>query len=157
MGAELRNWLRTSFQGIFTSGLSGRDALAMFRDFGGQIRTSDFYSIRREVLEEYNRQQEYTRQLAAYDPYALIPAGWHSTDHGLNLSTQFLYRVEVTGFDRETFEPVTRYLSVASDRQMTPSEVLAGANWILIETPESLSLEMGEAEIVGSMARPDTW
>jgi hypothetical protein len=156
-GEELRNWLRTAGQKLFTGDLSGAEALDLLREAGGQIRTADFYAIRREVLYEYNLEQYYKQQLAEYDENSLIPAAWHSTTHGLELSTNFLYRVKVTGYDPITGEPVERWLSVGSDDQLTKSQVIDWLGSMLEENKDSCPIDIEDMEIESALARADYW
>ena len=156
-GEELRNWLRTDFRGIFTSGLSGAESLRALRDFGVEIRTQDFYAIRREVIAQYEREQAFQEQIEDYESNALIPAAWHSTTHGLNLRTQFLYRVRVTGFDMLTGEPVERIFSVGSDDQLTVGQVKSTITSELVTDPQHYQTEIEDIDLISCMARPDSW
>jgi hypothetical protein len=156
-GEELRNWLMTAGQKLFTGDLSGAEALELLREAGGQIRTADFYAIRREVLYEYNLEQYNKQKLAEYDENGLIPAAWHSTTHGLELSTNFLYRVKVTGYDSITGEPVERWFSVGSDDQLTKAQVSGSLSSMLEADKDYYHTDIEDMEIESALARADYW
>lgn len=118
-GDKLRNWLLTDGAEIFAAFDTGAEALQFFREGGGSIRTADFYSIRRQVL---NRTESST-PLQDYPTNQLIPLNWHVTDHGLDLSTDFLYNIKLIGLDTETGLLKEQWMSVASDRQLTSDQV----------------------------------
>lgn len=118
-GSSLRNWLLTDGAEIFSAFDTGSEALQFFREGGGSIRTQDFYAIRRQVL---NRTESST-PLEGYPSNQLIPLNWHVTDHGLNLSSDFLYNIKLIGYDNETGLLKEQWMSVASDRQLSSDEV----------------------------------
>lgn len=118
-GEQLRSWLRSQAQGLFTTFTTGAEALEWLRSEGASIRTQDFYEIRRSVLTE----MEHAREIQSFDYNQLIPAAWHTDDHGWELSRNYLYVVRVDGVDPDTYDIVTKYLSVASDRQLTQADV----------------------------------
>ena len=122
-GEPLRRWLRTDFAATLSSGISGKKILEELRGQGVRIRTSDLYAIRRQVLEERNLEQIFREHIEEYDPNGLIPAAWHSTEHGLNLRTQYLYRVRVTGHRMTTGEWVERISSLSSNEQLSVSQI----------------------------------
>jgi len=118
-GDELRNWLRTDGAGIFTTFESGAKALEFVRGLGVAIRDSDFYSIRREVLNVAQSSQP----LLDYPNNQLIPIAWHVQDHGLELSSEFQYRIHMYGADVNTGILKGQWMTVASNRQLTIDEV----------------------------------
>lgn len=118
-GDALRNWLRTDGAGIFQAFETGADALDFARNLGLQIRTQDFYSIRREVLNVV----ESSQPLLTYPENELIPLNWHVSDHGLELSSDFQYRVHMFGADSATGILKSQWMTIASDRQLTMNEV----------------------------------
>lgn len=118
-GDALRNWLRTDGAGIFTAFETGIEALDFAREAGLKIRTQDFYSIRREVLNVV----ESSQPLINYPENELIPWNWHVTDHGLDLSTDFQYRIHLFGSDPDSGFLKDQWMTVASDRQLTIDEV----------------------------------
>lgn len=118
-GSSLRQWLLTDGAALFTAFDTGADALDFFRSGGGQIRTADFYDIRRQVLNRV----ESGEQLTGYPDNQLIPLNWHVTDHGLDLSSDFLYNIKLIGLDQNTGILKEQWMGVASDRQLTPDEV----------------------------------
>jgi len=132
-GQAIRNWLRTDGAGIFRAFESGNQALQYIRSHLGAIRTQDFYDIRRQVLSL----QTAGDALRGYNTSQLIPRAWHSTDHGLNLSSQFLYRIELFGFDSNTGQIKNQTMSVATDRQLTIDQVQDVARSYIGEGGES--------------------
>lgn len=118
-GDALRNWLRTDGAGIFTAFETGSEALDFARSYGLAIRTEDFYSIRREVLNVANSSQP----LLEYPNNQLIPLNWHVQDHGLDLTTDYQYRIHLYGADAETGFLKDQWMTVASNRQLTIAEV----------------------------------
>jgi len=118
-GEALRKWLRTDGAGIFTAFESGAQALGFAREFGLEIRTQDFYSIRREVLSVV----ESSQPLLSHPDNELIPLNWHVQDHGLNLSSDYQYRIHLFGADAESGILKDQWMTVASNRQLTQDEV----------------------------------
>lgn len=118
-GDALRNWLRTDGAGIFTAFNTGSSALEFARSAGLQVRTQDFYAIRREVLAVVDSSQP----LLNYPGNQLIPLNWHVSDHGLDLSSEFQYRIHMFGADQNTGILKDQWMTVASDRQLTSDQV----------------------------------
>ena len=114
----MRDWLRTAGQQIFTGFDTGAESLEYLRSIGGGIRTEDFYGIRREVLSL----GKYTESLVSYTDNQLVPMAWHNSTHGLQLSSNFLYRMKVTGTDPNTGDAVEKFFAISSDSQLTPGE-----------------------------------
>lgn len=118
-GGGIRNWLRTAGKGIFTAFEKGIDALSFIRQNLGAIRTQDFYQIRREVGEIATG----VKELLSYPSDQLVPLAWHKQDHGLILSSEYQYRIEIIGSDPILGGLKTQYMTVASDRQLTTDEI----------------------------------
>jgi len=118
-GLGLRNWLRTAGAGIFKAFTVGVDALKFIRENFGAIRTQDFYEIRREVGVISKEVQA----LIDYPGNQLIPLAWHKEDHGLILSSEYQYRIEIIGSDPFVGGLKTQFMTVASDRQLTTDEI----------------------------------
>lgn len=152
-GEGLRNWLRTAGQGFFTDFESGAAGLDAFREAGYSIRTQDFYAIRRQVLGL----QVYQEQLSTLNYDSLIPAAWTSDTHGLTLSSDFLYRVRLTGFVPGTDVPVERFVSVASNNQLSAGDVLEQAQSMIQGEESFYGVESYLADIVQALARPGTF
>ena len=117
--SELRNFLRTAGQELFTEYTSGASLLSDLRAAGGAIRDADFYDIRRQVLGL----GRYTEQLQNRDDDQLIPQAWTYKNSGLALSSDYLYRVKAIGTDPSTGQQIERFFSVASNDQLTPGQV----------------------------------
>ena len=132
-GQAIRNWLRTDGAGIFRAFESGAEALRYIREHLGAIRTQDFYAIRREVLAV----QTAGDILFGYNTNQLIPRAWHVTDHGLDLSSEFQYRIELFGYDQNTGQIKNSFMTVAADRQLTIDQVRDVARSYLGEGGES--------------------
>ena len=149
MGDELKNWLRTSGEAIFTS-QTGEQALDFIREQGMQIRTSDFYDIRREVLGR----QKYTEQLAGLTENTLIPQAWTVFDHGLNLSENFQYRFNVTGTTTSTGEAFDRRYAVSSMYQLTPQEAANQLTSMLMNAEEESAMTIDAMDLTASLGNP---
>jgi len=142
-GDGLRNWLRTAGQSIYTAFDTGAESLEYLRSIGGAIRTQDFYDIRRQVLEL----GKYTENLTSYTDNQLTPMAWHNSTHGLELSSNFLYRLKVFGTDPNTGESVEKFFAISSDQQLTPGEakdilggMIAGEETFYEVTVDSIEL-----------------
>lgn len=122
-GEALRNWLRTDGAAIFRSFSTGVEALDYVRELGLAIRSQDFYAIRREVLEVTSS----SIKLMNYPDNQLIPLNWHVKNHGLELSSDFQYRINMIGADQNTGILKNQWMTIASDRQLTPNEVREAA------------------------------
>jgi hypothetical protein len=151
-GAELRNWLRTSGEAIFTS-QSGESALAFIREFGMQIRTTDFYEIRRQVLDL----SKYQEQLGSLNANVLIPLKWTDTTHGLNISENFLYRFNVTGTTISTGESFERRYAVASMEQLTEQQAGDLLTDMLSNAEQESAMTIDSMELYSSLGKPGLW
>jgi len=156
-GDPLRRWLRTDFAATLSSGKSGKAILEELRGQGVRIRTSEFYAIRRQVLAERNLEQIFREHIREYDPNGLIPAAWHSTEHGLNLRSQYLYRVRVTGYDNVTNEWVERISSISSNEQMSVSQIKDEMTSHLTLGIDSDPISIESMDMHSALARPGTW
>jgi hypothetical protein len=136
-GDALRNWLRTDGAGLFSAFETGSEALNFARENGLAIRSQDFYSIRREVLNVI----ESAQPLLDYPDNQLIPLNWHVADHGLNLTTEFQYRTHMYGADPETGVLKDQWVTVASNRQLTIDEVKQQARSYIGEGGDSGDIE----------------
>lgn len=118
-GRALNNWLRTDGAGIFSAFENGAEALEFMRDLGANVATSTFYRIRSEVLNVVASSQP----LLDYPSDQLIPLAWHVSDHGLDLSSDYQYRIHLYGSDSTTGLLKDQWMTVASDRQLTIDQV----------------------------------
>jgi len=118
-GEALRSWLLTDGASIFSAFDSVGEALDFFREGGGAIRTQDFYKIAQQVFSR----TESGAPLSDYPTNQLVPLNWHVSDHGLDLSSDFLYNIKLIGLDQNTGYLKEQWLGVASDRQLTPDEI----------------------------------
>ncbi len=148
-GDELRNWLRTSGEQFFTRH-TGAEGLALAREFGMQIRTSDFYDIRREVLGLQLHQE----QLAGLTENTLIPQAWTVFDHGLTLSENFQYRFNVTGTTISTGEAFDRRYAVSSMYQLTPQQAGDLLTGMLMNAEEESAMTIDSMELSASLGNP---
>lgn len=118
-GTALRDWLRTDGAAIFRSFETTDEALTYVRDLGIQIRTQDFYAIARQVKSLW----ESGDKIADYAGNQLIPLAWHNNEHGQELSSAYQYRIQLFGADPDTGFLTQRWMTVASDRQLTKDQI----------------------------------
>lgn len=118
-GAELRNWLRTDGARIFTAFDTTSEALTYVREYGIKIRTQDFYDIARQVSSLW----ESSEKLEDYAGSQTIPLSWHDSEHGLDLSTKFQYRVQLIGADQNTGILKSQWMTVASETRLSQDQV----------------------------------
>jgi hypothetical protein len=127
-GRALNNWLRTSGAALIRSFETGADALRYLTENGVDIARSTFYDIRKQVLDLSSS----SLRLANYETERLVPLNWHVKNHGLNLTTDFQYRLHMFGTDPETGLVKDQWVTIVSDRQLTVGEVQsAGLNWLV--------------------------
>lgn len=149
-GKELRNWLTTSGSGLFTNIRTGYEALQMLRDMGAAIRTQDFYDIRRYVLAR----ESFGQAVQSYGYDQLIPAALHQSSHGWELQSDFLYTVKLTGIDPSTYRRAERYVSVASDHQLTQQQVIETAFGLVEGSEEDYGIITSTAELDSALVLP---
>ena len=114
--------------------LSGAFLLDVLRASGIQIRTQDFYDIRRDKLGLTKHELDVTN----LDPDVRVPRNWiDPVDWAL--SGNFLYQTRVFGTDPETGEQIDKYISISSMTELTRNEV----------EMEVLDKTMGQAEFYG--------
>lgn len=121
-GDALRNWLSTSGSFLFTEGQSGAEVLDFLRLNGVSINDADFYAIRSDVLlrqSEINGLSGTLQDLADLVPDSYIPLGDTIFNSGYQLSTDFLYRYEITSYNPATDSVSKSYMAVGSDYQLT--------------------------------------
>lgn len=150
-GEALRNWLRTSGQGIFTEFETGREALDYLREQGASIRDADFYAIRREVANLGT----YAGLMGDVPDNQYIPLAYHVTDHGLDLSRDFMYRVKVSGTDPATGEDIDSFFAISSDRQLTKGEVIDQLGALIEGASEFYDIVPEEYEVTTALRRPE--
>jgi len=114
--------------------LSGAFLLDVLRASGIQIRTQDFYDIRRTKLGLTAHEIDVTN----LDADKRVPRNW-ITESDWALSGNFLYQTRVFGVDPETGEQITKFVSISSVYEMTKNEVEL----------EVLDKTMGQAEFYG--------
>lgn len=132
-GRALNNWLRTGGSSLFRIFETGADALRYLQSQGLEVPSSTFYRIRQEVLDVSNS----STRLVNYDGDSLIPLNWHVKSHGLDLSTDYQYRIQLIGNDADTGLLKEEWMTVVSDRQLTKNEVQAMARAYLGEYGET--------------------
>jgi len=119
LGAEeRRNWIRTHIRSAIWETVSGASILAELREWGLSISTSEFYSIRREVLG-LGVYEERIRELGPDD---LVPRAWMHVRPGFKLTAGAQYRFKLRVTDIDTGEEKTLVRAIASDRHYTKGE-----------------------------------
>lgn len=150
-GEELRNWLRTSGSSVFRAFETGGEVLRYLRDQGIQIRDSDFYAIRRQVLSS-----DAFIDRTSYDPgNELIPKRDIDFEHGMRLNSNFLYKVEITGVNPFTGDPTTRWVNVTSVFQLTPNEVSDQAGALVIGYEQFYGIVFDSARVDRAYGKPE--
>jgi len=117
------------------------------------IRTEDFYRIYHAVWERYDQREAY----GYMGGNTLIPLHDTITDHGWELSSNYLYQFRVSGIDPETGLPVERYMAVGSERQLTPNEAAAALSGLLVGQEAFYGLAEPSFSLSGAYARPGGW
>jgi len=145
-GDSLLNWLRTDGAAIFSSFDTGEAALDWFREQGGHVSTSNWYMVRRQVLDL----ELYSERLSGLDDSDLIPLAWTQSGTGLRLGADFCYRFKVEGFDADGNSLEDAWLSVDSARQLTlgqAKDMLYGFTdeWGLVSDCKITGLSLCEA------------
>lgn len=148
-GGAIRNWLRTSGSGIFKAFEVGTDALKYIRANLGGIRTQDFYEIRRQV----EGLAAVAKKIKDYPGDQLVPLRWHDADHGLTLSSEFQYRVEIIGVDTKTGLLKSQFMTVASKTQLTTDQIQDTARSYIGEGGESGDIVVGRFGEITPMRR----
>lgn len=144
-GDALVNWLRTDGAAIFELFPTRDEAAGFLRDLGVKISNATLGQVRNEVLNVLQS----ANNLIGYPDNQLIPLNWHVSDHGLDLTSDFQYRIHVFGADRETGLLNDQWFTIASDRQLTRNEVVDAAGSYVGEGGDSDRVEnvvFGEIE-----------
>lgn len=150
-GKALRNWLSTSGSGLFTSGLTGSEALSMLRDMGGSIRTADFYDIRRYILAR----ESFSENIRGVEFNQLVPMAQHDSEHGWNLEKPYLYKVKMIGIDPDTYKYKEGFVSVYSSKQMTQNEIISTANFLTVGFEAEYGIIASSYTVVDAKVDPE--
>lgn len=118
-GDALVNWLRTDGAALFELFPTRDEVGGYLRELGVQISNETLGTVRREVLNVL----ESSNNLIGYPDNQLVPLNWHVTDHGLNLTTDFQYRIHLFGADPDTGLLRDRWMTIASNIQLTTNEI----------------------------------
>lgn len=124
-GQGLNDWLNTAGQFLFSEIPDGAQLYDFLRNNGVSIPVADFYNIRAQVLlrnDLINENETSLTTLADQFPDSLVPLGYTVSEHGYDLSSNFLYRFRVEGVNPDTGETQFTYMAVGSDRQLTFQE-----------------------------------
>lgn len=131
-GVELGNV--TGYQaGMIREGMSARSALAAFREAGGAIRDSVWYSTYASTRDGIARLGE-----AANLDYDALPSGEAYGTVAMGGGDQYVTKVQLTLVDIDTGDVLTNYYTHVADDPHTPGEAVAEAMDIFGGT-ESLS------------------
>lgn len=152
-GDELRNWLRTSASNLFEAFETGAAFLEHLRSEGAAIRTSDFYDIRRQVLERVAQDQ----RLIDYGTDQLVPAAWHMSDHGWQISQDYLYIVKVYGEDPITHDQIETFLSVSSSRQLSMDEIFDTLDGMILGEEEFYEIRPEQMTLDRALVKPGVY
>lgn len=149
-GEALRGLLRSpSFEGFFNR-FSGADMLRQLRGLGIEIRTQDFYDIRRDVLGL----TKYQEQIERLNPERPVPRAWIAQEHGWELSQDFHYRFRVTGSDPNTGEEIESFFAISSDTELTKEQAQNTMTSMLLGEEEFYGISPDEVEMYSALARP---
>jgi len=118
-GKALSNWLRTDGASIFSLFDTTAAAIRYIRENLGSVSDSTFYRIRKQVTDVINS----AKLIENYPADNRIPKAWHVTDHGLELTTTYQYRIKSFGIDAKSGALKAKWQSIASNRQLTPNQV----------------------------------
>lgn len=110
-GVDAQGYLYGNFPQQQFQERSGNAILDDLRSMGLQIRDQDFFDIRRDVMGL----RKYEEQIKNLNPETRVPEAWVNEEHGWELKSNFLYRIEVEGLDPNTGEAVTGFYSLRSD------------------------------------------
>lgn len=149
-GETLRNWLRTNISEEKWKGISGRELLNEFRSWGISIRTSDFYQVRRQVLGR----SLYQDQIEALSDDTLVPASYIQTNHGLNLSSDFLYTFRVTLTNIETGETTEEERSLSYSQQVSPEFASNLFRSLFSDNMQNSGWSVDDIQLFRVLARP---
>ena len=131
-------------------GFSANTVLGDLQAIGYGIRRQEGLSIARDVREYQFRSEKIRNQ----DRDQLIPAANYQ-GREWQLSSTYIYQVEVFGRDRPTGDDVIVNRLIGSDARLTPNELEGIVRELGEPTSESLALEIGGAQAYGVIVRLD--
>ena len=150
MGSEqTRNWIRQNTPRSAWQELSGAAILRAYKEQGMGIRESEFYKIRRDVMQL----GYYEQQLIARDKNQLIPRAWMHNVPKKVLTCNALYKYKIEVHNMETGEVEIWTRALADDRHFTGQEVIDGAHARVISklydyNYELMNIELSEVWVV---------
>ncbi len=147
---QTRNWLRTTLPERVWRGLSGSEMLRQLRDTGVEIRTTDFFQVRREVLGLALHEEA----IAALKPDTIVPAALFNERHGLELGQDFQYRLRIAVRDPETGQVTTITRALSSSEQLSKAEGEAEMLEMQAESAELYGYEIESVQLFNALARP---
>lgn len=149
-GYELRRWLNTDGQRLLLKFDTGAEALRTIRDAGMEIRTGDFYKIYNAVWERAAQAEA----LAGLPGNMLIPLEKTITNTDWNLSTTFLYKFHIVGYDSITGEIKELDLSIGSNYQLSPTEAADMLDQMIVGGISDQSIIDPVYNLVGAYGQP---
>ena len=149
-GVDAQGYLRAQIAESEYLEKSGNSLLAELRDLGLEIRTQTFFDTRRDVLGL----RKFEEQIKGLNPDTRVPRAWINDEHGWDLKSDFLYRIEVEGLDPNTGEPTTGFFSLRSNQEFPVGNMEADLISRLVDQEVPYDIIIQGALVYQVMARP---
>ncbi|KKN10529.1 hypothetical protein LCGC14_1035740 [marine sediment metagenome] len=129
---------------------SGNAILDDLRGMGLKVRDQDFFDARRNMMGLALHEQ----QIRGLRPETRVPLSWINEDHGWDIKTDFLYRIEVTGLDPNTGEEITQLRSRGMMKEHPVGDVEADLISLMVDEIDPYDIIITGALVYQVLARP---
>lgn len=146
-----RNYIRFNIDRYKWENFPGIRILEGLREVGLGISPSDFYSIRRDVLAGFEREEVFTD----ISSEGLLPISRFREDHGASLSMALQYRYTITATDMETGEQIELNRSLSGDVHYTHGEAIENCAGYFTTLLEKYKLRIDEITLDDIWKNPD--
>jgi hypothetical protein len=120
-------------------GLSASQGLQEYRQGGGSIRDSLWYSLFRET---YSYTAVPDKIEAIPGTYTIPETMYQPVDW--DLRSKYAIRMEVVGYSHDIGANITKWVTVESDKLLTKNELIGLANTAIFDNPGSPLMEVNE-------------
>lgn len=145
-----RSWITHNIPQSVWQTQSGAAILRELSEQGLGIRRTDFFAVRREVLDL----GRYEDQILDLQPDSLVPRSWmHERPYTeLTSKAQYRYKMTVTDLDTGESKVITRALS--SNRHLTPQEATDMVRGLFTIPSATSNYQVDEVDLFEVWVRP---
>ena len=147
-----RSFIRNNIADELWRTESGASILDSLRNLGLGINTQDFYNIRSQKLEEFERREIFE----TLHPDQLIPYADMTERDDIHMTMDAQYRLRMTVYNPDIDDTEFVYRSIADDRHYTKREIEGMAEGLFSMGGEGYNFSIENVELEDVWIRPNT-